>query len=189
MQYSEAGYYFQHIETASNKPEERKFLPVPSLISGLFLGLNNFLLGLISNKGISSLYIFSVGALIYCAIYRIFEAIQTKKRTGSYISLENSNIFILKDGKWSLNWVNFSGLILRSLLNISFQISLMMAFMFADRANLNQGLVTAFLSTYCVFTSIIFYLVFDEILRPKFILGIILMISCVLLVSSSIKHS
>lgn len=78
---------------------------------------------------------------------------------------------------------------MRSLLNISFQISLMMAFMFADRANLNQGLVTAFLSTYCVFTSVIFYLVFDEILRPKFVLGIALMISCVLLVSFSTHSS
>lgn len=169
--------------------EQLKFLPIPSLISGLCLGFNNFLLGLISNKGISSLYIFSVGALLYVGVYRLIEAIKNKIETGHFISFEKSNLFESNKGVLKLKWVNVGGLILRSLLNISFQISLMMAFMFAERAHLNQGLVTAFLSTYCVFTSIIFYLVFDEILRPKFVLGIALMISCVLLVSFSTHSS
>ena len=57
------------------------------------------------------------------------------------------------------------------------------AFMYAEKASLNQGIITALLSTYCVFTSIIFLAVFNERLQTKFLVGIILMMSCVFLVA------
>jgi len=40
-------------------------------------------------------------------------------------------------------------------------------------------------STYCVFTSIIFYFLFNEKLRPRYIVGISLMLACVILVAIS----
>jgi multidrug transporter EmrE-like cation transporter len=40
-------------------------------------------------------------------------------------------------------------------------------------------------ATYCVFTSIIFYLLFNEKLKVKFLVGIGLMVACVTLVALS----
>lgn len=55
--------------------QEKKFLVLPSLIAGVCLGLNNFLLGLISHTGIPAAYIFSVGSLLFPLLYRISQAI------------------------------------------------------------------------------------------------------------------
>ena len=49
----------------------RKFLIVPSLLAGVFLGVNNFLLGLISDIGLSAAYIFSLGAMIFTVTLRV----------------------------------------------------------------------------------------------------------------------
>ena len=94
--YSEAGFHLPDPNVPQK--EQLKFLPIPSLISGLCLGFNNFLLGLISNKGISSLYIFSVGALLYVGVYRLIEAVKNKIESGHFISFEKSNLFELKKG-------------------------------------------------------------------------------------------
>ena len=59
----------------------------------------------------------------------------------------------------------------------------MLAFMYAKEAGINQGLITSLFSTYCVFTSIIFFFLFQEKLKLKFLLGISLMLACVILVS------
>ena len=48
---------------------------------------------------------------------------------------------------------------------------------------MNQGVITSLFSMYCVFTSVISFFLFGEYLKPKFIVGIALMISCVVLVS------
>lgn len=61
----------------------------------------------------------------------------------------------------------------------------MMALCYAKQAGLNQGLITAMFATYCVFTSIIFFLLFNEKLKLKFLVGIALMLSCVILVALS----
>ena len=61
----------------------------------------------------------------------------------------------------------------------------MLALAYAKEAELNQGLITAMFATYCVFTSIIFYMIFNEKLRVKFLVGIALMVSCVVLVALS----
>ena len=74
---------------------------------------------------------------------------------------------------------------MRVLINILFQSTTMLAFMFAEKAGINQGLITSLFSTYCVFTSIIFYFLFNEKLKLKFIIGIGLMLNCVVLVCYS----
>lgn len=56
------------------KPE-KKFLALPSFLAGICLGLNNFLLGLISDQGISGAYIFSVGAINFAASFKLLKAI------------------------------------------------------------------------------------------------------------------
>ena len=59
----------------------------------------------------------------------------------------------------------------------------MLAFMYAKDAGINQGLITSLFSTYCVFTSLIFFFLFQEKLKFKFLIGISLMLACVILVS------
>ena len=49
------------------------FLFIPSLLAGLLLGFNNFLLGLISEQGISAAYIFALGAIVFTISYKIFQ--------------------------------------------------------------------------------------------------------------------
>lgn len=51
--------------------EEKKFLVVPSFTAGVCLGMNNFLLGMISDTGIPAAYIFSVGSLLFPLILRL----------------------------------------------------------------------------------------------------------------------
>lgn len=55
--------------------------------------------------------------------------------------------------------------------------------MYAEKASLNQGIITALLSTYCIFTSLIFLFVYNERLQTKFLVGIVLMMTCVFLVA------
>ena len=62
---------------------------------------------------------------------------------------------------------------------------IMVAFVYAKSADLNQGLITAMLSCSCIFTSVIFYFIFNEKLKIKFLIGIVLMITCVALVALS----
>lgn len=84
-----------------------------------------------------------------------------------------------------VNWTNVLGLLLRVSVNITFQSTTMLAFMFAQKAGINQGLITSLFSTYCVFTSFIFFFLFSEKLKTKFLVGIGLMLNCVILVSIS----
>jgi hypothetical protein len=63
---------------------------------------------------------------------------------------------------YGVNWTNLLGLMIRTLLNIGFQVSIMLAFQSAKLAGMNQGVITSLLSMYCVFTTAIFYFVFGE---------------------------
>ena len=49
----------------------KQFLVVPSILAGILLGINNFLLGLISDIGIGAAFIFSLGAIIFTFNFRI----------------------------------------------------------------------------------------------------------------------
>ena len=79
--------------------------------------------------------------------------------------------------------MNVFGLVIRTILNFCFQSSIILAFKYATLAEMNQGVVTSLFSTYCVFTSLIFYFLFKEQLQRKFIIGIAFMLACVALVS------
>ena len=127
---------------------EKKFLALPSFMAGICLGLNNFLLGLISDQGISGAYIFSVGAINFAASFKLLKALHQKKKTGKYWSVEDSNLFCLQEQNLQdklldapkrvvVNWMNVLGLILRVSVNITFQSTTMLAFMFAQKAGIN----------------------------------------------------
>ena len=57
---------------------EKKFLVLPSLMAGICLGFNNFMLGLISDLGVNAAYIFSLGALIYTIGIKFYQIIRLK---------------------------------------------------------------------------------------------------------------
>ena len=102
---------------------------------------------------------------------------------------ENHDGFINQEAEPVLrvNWTNVTGLLLRTVVNIAFQSTTMLAFMYAKDAGINQGLITSLFSTYCVFTSFIFFFLFGEKLKFKFLIGISLMLACVVLVSVAQK--
>ena len=97
------------------------FLALPSFFAGVCLGLNNFLLGMISDKGISSAFIFSFGALMFAVIYRVRELILHKRKYGIFWNYQDSNLFVRKqDGTFQFNQTNVIGLILRASINMAF---------------------------------------------------------------------
>ena len=117
---------------------EKSFLALPSFLAGVCLGLNNFLLGLISDEGLSSAYIFSFGALVFGIIYRVNDMLQTKVKYGKLWRLESSNLFIRnEDGNIKLNKSNAFGLILRTSINMCFQATTMLALQYAKKSGLN----------------------------------------------------
>jgi hypothetical protein len=71
------GNYYKS-KSSSGKAEEKKFLVVPSVLSGICLGTNNFFLSYISKLGLPAALIFSVGALVFCVILKIYFAFRSK---------------------------------------------------------------------------------------------------------------
>lgn len=66
-------------------------------MAGVFLGTNNFFLGFISDLGINAATLFSIGAFIFTAGYKVVEAIRMKKSHGVYFPYEFSNHFYKND--------------------------------------------------------------------------------------------
>ena len=66
---------------------------------------------------------------------------------------------------------------------MGFKFCRIIALAMAAQANLNQGLITGLLSLYCIYIAVIFWLVFNEKLKPKFILGMGLILTYVILIS------
>ena len=160
---------------------KKKFMPLPSLAAGLCFGLCNFFLGMISEDAVAASYIFSIGAIAFAIIFRAGEAAYNRYTKGTYFVWDNSNFY---EGI-HFNWMNLLGLILRATVNITYQLAVLFALMYASRAGLNQGVVSSIFSLYCVYTSIIFYFLFHERLTRKLVLGIFLMISCVFFIAIS----
>jgi len=59
----------------------------------MFLGINNFMLGTISELGLPAAFIFSLGAIIFSFGYRFQESIRNKRRYGVFWVAQNSNLF------------------------------------------------------------------------------------------------
>ena len=77
------------------------------------------------------------------------------------------------------------GLMIRTIFNASFQISIILGFKFAGLAGINQGIITAMFATYCIFTAVIFRFLFNEVLQTKFMIGMLFMLACVCCISLS----
>ena len=86
-------------------------------------------------------------------------------------------------GGVKIKWMNVLGIILRPACNMSFQFSIIQGYYYATKADLNQGIITAFFATYCIFTSVIFRFLFKEKLEFKFLIGIFFMLACVTIIS------
>jgi len=96
-------------------------MPIHGLMAGVCLGCNNFLLSEISDLGLNATFIFSLGALMFSIVYNSYYAILSKKETGSFWSVHNSNLFqVNENGKTVLNKCNFVGLLIRTALNMGF---------------------------------------------------------------------
>jgi drug/metabolite transporter (DMT)-like permease len=150
------------------------------------LGANNFLLSDISELGVTAAAEFSLSALIATTIFRACNAIYWKRKTGSFFPIEHSNFFMLDDnGERKVKWMNVLGITIRPFINMSFQVSIILAFQNATKAELNSGVITAMFATYCIFTAVFSWIFFGEKLSLKFAVGIGLMMSCVVCISAS----
>ena len=60
-------------------------------MAGVFLGINNFFLGFISELGLAAAFEFSLGALIVTLIVKLVVACKSKRKTGKFFPYESSN--------------------------------------------------------------------------------------------------
>ena len=89
-------------------------------MAGVLFGCNNFLLSQNSELGMAGAYIFCIGAIALAFIYNCYYAMQSKKETGSFWTVEKSNLYkIDDDGKTTLNKANLVGLVIRTCLVIT----------------------------------------------------------------------
>lgn len=120
-------------ESKIESKSEKLFMPLPSLAAGLCFGLCNFFLGMISQDAQPAAYIFSIGAIAFAVIFRCGEAAYNRYMTGTYFVWDNSNFYKGQD----FNWTNLVGLLLRAMVNITYQLAVLFALMFANRAGIN----------------------------------------------------
>ena len=157
---------------------KKEFFVKISFLAGVFKALSTFLQSQIKDQGLPVSYLFSVGGLVFAISFRILDSLIHKIMTGSFYDIRKSNF-------WSnskVKWINIIGLILRVGLIKALQILHDYAFKYAETALLlNPGIVMVLISTYCVFTSIIFLVVFNERLQTKFLIGILLVMVSVCL--------
>ena len=98
---------------------EPKFMPHYGLLAGVCFGCNNYCTTKVSSLGLDSLFIFSIGAILLCSLYKVYYMLQTKKQTGHYWQAEDSNLLrINAQGKVRPNISNCLGLTFRTALAI-----------------------------------------------------------------------
>lgn len=71
-----------HIVSSTDEVKEYhhlKFLVLPSFMAGVFLGINNFFLGFISELGLAAAFEFSLGALLVTSIVKLVVACKNKR--------------------------------------------------------------------------------------------------------------
>ena len=123
--------------TEEEEKEELKLLLVPSVLSGIFLGITNFSQGTISDMGIGATFLYSNGALITGFGYIIYTAIQQRKATGEWWSVKSSNLVKLEEGKYKVKWEVFWCLLARTIITLAQTASALVAFHTSDEAGLN----------------------------------------------------
>lgn len=157
---------------------------LPSILSGIFFGINNFFLGTISDLGISAAFLFCLGALTCGFLYHVMWIVYNLIAYNVVWRKEISNLIKVDErGNCSFNWANIIGLIMRCLLMIGIQLSVIKGFEYASKANMNSGIITSLFSLNCVFSPLMSYVLFNEQLSCRFIVGIMLSLACVVLVA------
>ena len=127
-----------------------KILIVPSVLAGVFLGINNFLLASVSNSGISALFVFSLGAIVFPFIAK------------SYGGGRSSGLYNIENHLVKPSWIKLTGLFLRSILNIMVQVCIMCGFYFAHKAGVASGVMTSMYSMHVLFIQFFSYFIFNE---------------------------
>ena len=115
--------------------------------------------------------------LIICLMYRAFQMMKNIIYKGTPIDYRNSNWFDKETHRFKRsNLIPLAGNFIPNLLGL---ISIALAFKYAAKGGLNQGILPTLTSLSGVYSAFIFYFSFNELVSPAQIFGMILMLVCV----------
>lgn len=110
-------------------------------------------------------------------MYRAFQMMKNIIYKGTPIDYRNSNWFDKETHRFKRsNLIPLAGNFIPNLLGL---ISIALAFKYAAKGGLNQGILPTLTSLSGVYSAIIFYFSFNELVSPAQIFGMILMLVCV----------
>ena len=148
---------------------------VQAVLAGLTMGYGNFTMSTISNQGIKTLAYIGLASYLILLIYRVIQCLSNRKRLGTFINYEKSNLF-QKNGKF--NWKNLFPLVGNGVTNLFNLVTITYAFKFAVLGGINQGVILALTSMSSVYNIFIFYFLFKEKVGPIQVVGILIMMCC-----------
>lgn len=148
----------------------------------IFFGTSNFLTGHLSTKlGTAGGYPFFIGNLISWILYHSFIGYHNRELTGSLWNKETSTYYDVHTGKIELS--RLMGPISRGIIQVATFFAVFLTMEFAFKAGVNQGIIASLFSTSIVFSSILFYFLYEEKLSIRHLIGLALMLTAVVLIS------
>lgn len=158
-----------------------------SFLTCFLMGTSNFITGELSGRlGTIGCYPFFIGNILCWFFYHLYTAYQEHKIYGEYWSKETSIYFHHETGKF--NWTKALGPLLRGCVQILIFFSVVFTMQYAYLAQVNQGVISSLFTTSIVFSAIIFYFKYDEVLSMRHVVGICFFIGAVALISIG-KHA
>ena len=149
-----------------------------SLLSGVTIGVSNYIMGVkLAQAGVFAASFTGPLGFVILVIYRIGECVKNKYRTGRTIDYNNSNWFKGNENRFvRSNIIPLLGNFIPNLLSL---ITVSLSFKYAALSGINQGMIFTLVALSSIYTSIIFYFKFHEVITPAQLIGTAIMIGCV----------
>jgi drug/metabolite transporter (DMT)-like permease len=132
---------------------------------------------LASRLGPAGGYPFFAGNLICWMIYHGIFAHKLHKKTGVYWSKEHSMYFHKQTKR--LRWEAILGPICRGFMLLLIFFLIFFSLKYAHLAKVNQGVIGSIYSTSIIFSALLFFFIYNEIMSFRHLIGMFFMIGCV----------
>lgn len=139
-----------------------------------------------SEYGAAGTGVLGPGALIGYLILKLVREVIYRSKNGLWFKSESSNW--IKDDDRKVRWQSVIPLVGNICLNIGYTVVMTIAWDFADKAKMNQGVVSSLLCFASVFNMTIFYCAFGEKISCWHLTGVILLFFGILIFAGGASH-
>ncbi|CAI2373134.1 unnamed protein product [Moneuplotes crassus] len=174
-------------EEENSEETKSKFWILTALAAGVFFGLSNIFVGKASHFGIYSREVVSVGALAFSAGYAIMQALYGLVCRNRSIRVEDRSPGIYEVATGKINWIYCLCIMIDGVLTFFTGVLIILSFKLALYGNINQGLIAALFSLTSVYLAVYSWKFYGQDLNSFHFLGMLLMVTCALLISFSKK--